>query len=362
MDTGELSLLARELGQPGFRGKQMARWVYQHGATSVEEMTDLPLAFRQQLAAEAQVGKPERRLTQRAADGTTKALVAMADGETVETVYLPYPDRQSACVSTQVGCPAACAFCATGTLGLRRNLTAGEIAGQVLVAQDMAAEQAAERRVNHVVLMGMGEPLLNYAASLKAVRLINEEIGVGMRSITLSTVGIIPAIRRLAEERLQLTLSVSLHAPNQPLRRKLVPIAANYPLDELLAACVSYAEATGRRITYEYVLLEGVNDGRRDAQELGRLLKGQLCHVNLIPFNPGPTLSPFATPKPNQASTFRGELEAQGVPATVRQIRGQEIAAACGQLKEAASGHSPLLDRARPPASADLTVLCAPSR
>lgn len=359
MSGEELADLAERLGEPRYRGRQIGRWLYRRGAASFEEMTDLPAAFRQRLAERAAVGRPEARLTQRSRDGTVKALVGLADGETVETVYLPYEDRDSVCVSSQVGCPAACTFCATGALGLRRNLTAGEIAGQVLVANDLAAERSSDRRVDHVVLMGMGEPLLNYGPVLKAVHLINREIGIGMRSITLSTVGVTPAILRLARERLQLTLSLSLHAPDEETRRRIVPLAHQYPLNELLRACDVYTETTGRRITYEYVMLAGVNDSPEQAEGLARLLRGRLGHVNLIPFNPGPTLAPFRPPSGARIRSFRERLEAAGIPVTQRQTRGQDIDAACGQLKEAAEGRKPLLKRLRAAPAADPLVASA---
>lgn len=324
------------LGEPAFRGKQIAQWIYRKSARSFEEMTDLPKALREKLASLTSVGRSPAPVARRAADGTIKSLIQFADGETVETVYLPWRNWDSACISTQAGCPAACAFCTTGAMGFRRNLTAAEIVDQTLYDVDQSAlRHAGDRsRLTHVVVMGMGEPLLNYNATLKAVRLMNREIGIGMRGITVSTVGIVPAIRRLAQERLQLTLSVSLHAPNQALREEIVPVAKTWPIDALMDACRDYAKTTGRRVTYEYVLLAGVNDQPPHARQLVELLKGDLAHVNLIPFNPGPTLSEFQTPSHNAMRRFEAILSEGGVPVTLRTPRGRDIEAACGQLHQ----------------------------
>jgi 23S rRNA (adenine2503-C2)-methyltransferase len=258
MSTEEIVRLLEEMGQKPYRGRQISAWIYKHRARSFGEMTDLPLSLREQLSAAFSIGRGEVLLERKSCDGTVKLLLGLRDGESVECVYLPYEGRDSVCVSTQVGCPVACAFCATGLMGFRRNLTAGEIVEQVLVAQDIAVrEQGENARISNVVFMGMGEPLLNLEATVKAMKLINSELGISMRSLTVSTVGIIPAIRRLAEYRLPFTLAVSLHAPEQKLREQIVPLARRYPLDELLQACHEYAEITGRRVTYEYVMLAG---------------------------------------------------------------------------------------------------------
>jgi 23S rRNA (adenine2503-C2)-methyltransferase len=334
LSTDEIAQLLQQLGHKAYRGRQVAAWVYGKGARSFADMTDLPVALREQLSEVAAVGRGDVLRESRSSDGTIKLLLRFADGEAVETVYLPYDGRDSVCISTQVGCPAACAFCATGLMGLRRNLTAGEMLDQVLLAQDVARrEQGPNARITNVVFMGMGEPLLNLAPVVRAARLINSELGISMRNVTLSTVGITPAIRRLAQERLQLTLAVSLHAPEQRLREQIVPMARRYPLDELMAACHDYAEATSRRLTFEYVMLAGVNDSVQRARQLGELLRGELAHVNLIPFNPCPDIPHFSAPSLDQLERFRQEVERHGVRTTLRVTRGREIEAACGQLR-----------------------------
>jgi 23S rRNA (adenine2503-C2)-methyltransferase len=334
LNTEEIAQRLVELGEPAFRGQQVAEWIYRRGVGTFDAMTNLPKSLREKLDSRFTVGRGEVVIRQEASDNTIKGLLRLKDGETVETVYLPWRKWDSVCVSTQAGCPAACAFCATGAMGFRRNLTAGEIVDQALVAADRSADRHGDRnRLTHVVLMGMGEPLLNYANSLKAVRLMNREMEIGMRGITLSTVGIVPAIRRLAAEKLQLTLSVSLHAPNQALREEIVPVAKTWDLGTLMDACREYARVTSRRVTYEYVLLAGVNDLPAHADELAALLRNDLAHVNLIPFNPGPTLSEYQTPSERSMRRFAETLEAAGVHATLRTPRGRDIEAACGQLR-----------------------------
>ncbi|MCS6861741.1 MAG: 23S rRNA (adenine(2503)-C(2))-methyltransferase RlmN, partial [Abditibacteriales bacterium] len=265
-------------------------------------------------------------------DGTVKLLLKLRDGETIETVGLPYDDRLSCCVSSQVGCPMRCAFCATGLSGYTRNLTAGEIVEQVLTVNDILAA-----RVNHVVFMGMGEPLLNVDNVLKAVRLLNKEVGIAMRQLTVSTVGIVPGIRRLADEKLQLTLAVSLHAPTDDLRAQLIPTMRKWGVQDIIAACRQYVATTGRRVTFEYVLLAGVNDHPAQARALARLLRGLICHVNLIPFNPVAEVDHRA-PTPERVRAFREVLERAGISVTQRVQRGADIDAACGQLRRKALG------------------------
>jgi 23S rRNA (adenine2503-C2)-methyltransferase len=243
-------------------------------------------------------------------------------------VGLSYADRFSCCLSTQVGCPVGCVFCATGLGGFSRNLTAGEIVDQVLAVQ----EAGRTRRVDHVVFMGMGEPLLNYEATVKAMRLLNSELGIAMRHLTVSTVGYVPGIHRLAQEKLQVTLAVSLHAPTDDLRRQLIPGMTRWSLAEIIDACREYLQQTGRRVTFEYCLLDGVNDGTKEAQELARLLQGMNCHVNLIPYNPVSGLASYKRPK-KSIRAFRGILEGAGIRVTQRVQRGPDINAACGQLR-----------------------------
>ncbi len=329
----ELEMWMADLGEMRYRGRQLARWVHGHGVRDFESMTDLPAQLRKRLSEHARLANLQvLRSTTSADASTTKFLLACEDGSTVESVWMRFADgRRSACVSTQVGCAMGCAFCATGLAGLGRNLTAGEMADQVYVMQRETGERA-----THVVFMGMGEPLANLEATLRAVRLLNAPygLGVGMRRITVSTVGLVPQILRLAELRMGFTLAVSLHAPDDELRRQLVPVAAQFPLDALLRACAHYGERTGRRVTFEYVLLEGVNDEVEHARLLGRRLRGMRAHVNLIPWNPVPGLR-FRRPHPDRVRRFAAVLREAGLPTTVRIERGVDIFAACGQLREA---------------------------
>ncbi len=340
------ALVGEAAGLPAFRGSQVAEWLYRRArpeqgggfASDFLAMTDLPREARGALAA--QFDGPPLLLTQKQEDprdGTVKALARLKNGgHPIECVLLPDEKRVSVCLSTQAGCPMACAFCATGTQGLTRNLSAGEIVAQFLLLQSLSP-----RRISHIVLMGMGEPLLNYDAVLKAVRILNAECGIAMRHITLSTVGIVPNIEKLADEHLQLTLAVSLHAPNDTLRTRLVPVNKTYPLDRLMAACRRYAEHTGRRLTFEYVLLRGVNDEPEHAQELARLIKGMPAAVNVIPYNPTSVAEPFGRPDPSRIAAFRNILEDAGVVVTQRKERGRQIAAACGQLVTEATRRRP---------------------
>ncbi len=335
--TSELQQLVQQIDQPAYRGEQLAEWLYRRDARTLEEMTNLPQSLRFKLAQRYQVGRSRVVLEQNGKDGTVKLLLEMRDGARVETVGLPYPDRSSCCVSTQVGCPMGCAFCATGFSGYTRDLAAGEIVDQVLAAQEQLQRQPAgspdgSRRIDHVVFMGMGEPLLNYDATLKAVRLLNSELGIAMRQITVSTVGFVPGILKLAREGLQLTLAVSLHAPTDDLRRRLIPGMTRWRVAVIIDACRDYVRLTGRRVTFEYCLLDGVNDGIGQAQELARLLRGLNCHVNLISFNPVSEL-PFRAPSREHIRTFREILESASIQVTQRAERGSDIDAACGQLR-----------------------------
>lgn len=329
--------LSETLEVPAYRGSQVAEWLYRRilpetgGGFSAgfAAMTDLPARIRTALA-ESFTGSPLTLTRQQndTHDGTIKALATLTNGgHPIECVLLPDAKRVSVCLSTQAGCPMACAFCATGTQGLTRNLTTGEIVSQFLLLQSLSA-----RRITHIVLMGMGEPLLNYDATLKAIRILNAECGIAMRHITLSTVGIVPNIDKLAEENLQLTLAVSLHAPNDSLRTRLVPVNKTYPLERLMASCRRYAAQTGRRLTFEYVLLRGVNDEAQHARELAQLLRGTSAAVNVIPYNPTSVAEPFSRPDAGRIVAFRRILEDAGVVVTQRKERGRQIAAACGQL------------------------------
>ncbi len=333
LDDDELRKLAESMEQPGFRGPQLARWLYRDGVASIDGMMNLPSAFRKELTRVWRVGRSQTALAQYSRDGTLKMLLQLADGQRVETVGLPYDGWLSCCVSSQVGCPVSCAFCATGRSGYTRNLNAGEIVDQVLTIQQAMREQSGlDRKVNHVVFMGMGEPLMNYDNVLKAVHLLNREVGIGMRNLTVSTVGYVPAIQKLAAEHLQLTLAISLHAPNDALRRRLIPTMTKWSVGEIVDAARDYASATGRRVTFEYCLLRDENDGPEQARELAHLLKGMLAHVNLIPYNTVEGLG-FYGPSMERVRAFRAVLEQMGIEVTQRAQRGADIDAACGQLR-----------------------------
>jgi 23S rRNA (adenine2503-C2)-methyltransferase len=338
LDTAELTALARDMGEAGYRGRQLAEWVYRRGAHRIDEMANLPAAFRQRLSAGHELGRGEIVAQQTARDGTFKLLLEMGDGARIETVGLPYGDRFSCCVSTQVGCAMGCLFCATGASGFSRNLTPGEIVAQVLAVGQAAKSASAidngERslRVDHVTFMGMGEPLLNYDATLKALALLNSEVGIAARNLTVSTAGLVPGIRKLAEEKLQITLAVSLHAPDDRLRTRLMPGVATWSVSEVLQACREYISKTGRRVTFEYCLLRNVNDSDADAAQLAALLRGMNCHVNLIPFNEVEGLGVRPSTQ-DCIAAFRETLTRSGIQVTQRTERGDDIDAACGQLR-----------------------------
>jgi len=335
MSAADLKLLAVELGEKEFRGKQVADWLYRQGCREISRMANLPVAFKVKLEEGYAAGRSLVKRTGKSKDGTFKLLLQPAFGELVETVGMPYEGRFSCCVSTQVGCPIGCTFCATGAGGFKRNLSEGEIVDQVLTVGEVAIKEkllAADGRVSHVVFMGMGEPLLNYDATLAAVHLLNTELKIGMRNITLSTIGYVPGIYRLAQENLQLTLAVSLHAADDALRRKLVPGMTRYTLQEITDACKHYFRETGRRVTFEYCLLKGVNDGQADAANLSLILNGLNCHVNLIPFN-NVKGSGFYPPETSRVTAFRRVLEEADITVTQREQRGEGIEAACGQLR-----------------------------
>lgn len=334
----EWESLLTSWGEPAFRARQIWEWLYRHLVTDVEAMHTLPRALRARLAAHF---TPEglRPLAEwRSADGRTcKWLFELPDGERVESVLMEYDARRTACISVQVGCAFACAFCATGRMGLIRNLTAGEIVAQVLHVERHVRARGrvgpGGHGVTNVVFMGMGEPLSNYRHTLRAVRVLNDAAGLrlGARRMTLSTVGLVPAIRRLAHERVQVNLAVSLHAPTDELRTQLVPINATYPIAELMEAVRYYLDHTGRRVTFEYAMIADVNDSPELAAALADLLSGLLAHVNLIPLNPVPG-SPWQGSSRERVAAFANVLRGRGIPTTVRVRRGIDIAAGCGQL------------------------------
>lgn len=327
MTSRELEDLAERLAEARFRGRQIAAWIYKQNAASIAEMTDLPETLRTKLGLETALHRSRIIAASGTADGTTKFLLEMEDAERIEAVLLPYDERVSVCVSSQIGCAVGCIFCATAIGGFVRNLTAGEIVDEVLTLQ-----RESGRRVTHVVYMGMGEPLLNDEEVLKSIRLLNDEVGVAMRHIAISTVGIPARIRKLAREKLQIRLAVSLHAADDATRRRIMPVAARYPLYELIEACRSYADQTHRRITFEYLLIRNVNDSIGSARHLAGLLKGVLCNVNLIPYNAVPDLE-LERPSRARVRAFRSAIEEAGIAVTQRLERGHAISAACGQLR-----------------------------
>jgi len=346
LNSEELRQRLQEEGEPAYRGDQIAEWIYRHQAHTFAEMTNLGQTLRAQLETKYQVGRSRVINVQHGQDGTAKLLLEMRDGALVETVGLPYPEHFTCCLSTQVGCPIGCVFCATGLSGYTRNLEPGEIVDQALTVQEEMRSSTSPggndiRRLDHVTFMGMGEPLLNYEATIKALHLLNEEMGMGMRNITVSTVGLVTGINRLAQEKLQVTLAVSLHAPNDNLRRKLIPRMGQWSVAEIIKACRDYARDTGRRVTFEYCLLGGVNDGTAEAHQLALLLRGLKCHVNLIPYNPVPGLA-FKAPSSRQIQVFREILSSAGIQVTQRFQRGQGIDAACGQLRQRAMKKAPV--------------------
>jgi 23S rRNA (adenine2503-C2)-methyltransferase len=328
-----LAELLQQWGEPRFRARQVWEWMYTRRVSAFEHMTNLPAGLRARLAAETRLGSLELAAEQDSTDGTVKRLYRLHDGQLIESVLMEYDDeRRTACISTQAGCAMGCVFCATGQMGFARHLTAAEIFEQALYfARDL---EARGERLSNVVLMGMGEPFHNYDASLEAVRRLMQDLGIGARHITISTVGLVPMIRRFAEEGLQVKLAVSLHAATDEERSALLPVNRRYPLRELIAACHEYVRASGRRMTFEWTLIHGQNDTPGQAHALGRLLHGLHCHVNVIPLNPteGFAGGPSATGRIEQ---FISILAGYDVPATVRVRRGIDIDAGCGQLRSA---------------------------
>ncbi|HWI52060.1 MAG TPA: 23S rRNA (adenine(2503)-C(2))-methyltransferase RlmN [Symbiobacteriaceae bacterium] len=333
MTLEEMAAFVQELGEPKFRAKQLFQWVYQKCARSFSEMTNLSAAFRAKLEEAAVLALTEEETRQEAAPtDTAKYLFRLADGQKVESVLMRHDYGNAVCVTTQVGCRMGCTFCASTFGGLVRNLTAGEIVDQILMMQRDLPEG---QRVGSVVLMGSGEPMENYDNCLKAIRLMHdpEGLNIGYRHITISTSGLVEGMRRLAGEGLPITLALSLHAPNDRLRSQLMPVNRQFPVAEVLAAAIDYGEKTGRRVTYEYLLIEGVNDNPEQALELAGLLRGTLAHVNLIPMNPVSERPQYRRPGRERVNHFRDLLEANGVTATIRREMGGDIDAACGQLR-----------------------------
>jgi len=337
LDRAGLAEEMAAFGAEPFRARQLWHWIYHRGATDFAAMTNLAKGFRERLAARYRLGRPEVSRALASIDGTRKWLIRFADGQEVETVHIPEADRGTLCVSSQVGCTLNCSFCHTGTQRLVRNLGAAEIVGQIMVARDALGEWPSpptDRQLTNIVLMGMGEPLYNYenvAAALKIV-MDPEGLAVSRRKITLSTAGVVPMLSRVGAE-LGVNLAVSLHAVSDELRDELVPLNRKYPLRELLDACRSYpGSSNARRITFEYVMLKGVNDSPAEAKELVRLLRGIPAKVNLIPFNPWPG-APYECSTATAIAAFSDIVFAAGYSAPIRTPRGRDILAACGQLK-----------------------------
>jgi 23S rRNA (adenine2503-C2)-methyltransferase len=340
MGQHALAEAVAELGEPAFRARQLFGWLYARRARTIEEMGNLPKTLRAALAERFALVWPEVAERTLSFDGTRKYLLRTGDGATVEAVYIPEDERRTICISTQAGCPLRCGFCLTGIAGYKRNLTPGEILGQVAVVMDEhpAAETHPQRRAQdpfpwNIVMMGMGEPLLNCDATLETLRVLMDKTGFAVppRKLTLSTVGILPALERLAREPRRPNLAISLHAPDPALRRALMPIEQRHPLAAVVEAALAYPAPGGGRVTFEYVLLAGVNDSPGHARELGRLLGGKHAKVNLIPLNPAPEI-PFQTPPLEAVDRFGAALAAAGVAVSVRRPRGRDILAACGQL------------------------------
>ena len=330
----ELEAFCAALGSKPFRARQLMNWLYKRGCNRFEDMSDLAREFRALLSERAELTLPEIVTEQRAGDGTRKWLLRADAAQAFEMVYIPETDRGTLCISSQVGCALDCAFCATAQQGFNRNLSTAEIVGQVWLAnRELGFEPGGERIITNVVLMGMGEPLANFRNVMPALRIFLDDLGFDLsrRRVTLSTSGLVPQIYRLAQE-INVALAVSLHAPDDALRSQLVPINRLHPIAELLAACWHYIdEQNGRSVTFEYVMLDRVNDSPAQAQALARLLAGHPAKVNLIPFNPFPGTQ-FRRSSEAAISQFRDLLLRGGVMATVRRTRGDDIDAACGQL------------------------------
>jgi 23S rRNA (adenine2503-C2)-methyltransferase len=324
------TFVAQRLGAKPFRARQLMKWIYRRGVADFSAMSDLAQDFRAQLAEVAEIAVPQIVTEQKSSDGTRKWMLRMDEVQGIETVYIPEPDRGTLCISSQVGCAMDCSFCATAQQGFNRNLSVAEIVGQVWLAR---RELAPEFRITNIVFMGMGEPLANYRNVVPAIRIFLDDLGYDLsrRRVTLSTSGLVPQIYKLAEE-CNVALAVSLHAPNDELRNELVPINRKHPIAELLDACWHYLdEQNGRSITFEYVMLDGINDKPEHARQLARLMRGRAAKLNLIPFNPFPGIN-YRRSSAAAILAFRDILNDHGVIATTRRTRGDDIDAACGQL------------------------------
>ncbi|MEM8861330.1 MAG: 23S rRNA (adenine(2503)-C(2))-methyltransferase RlmN [Chloroflexota bacterium] len=334
LSFSDLEAVLKEMGQPKFRTKQIWEWLYQHYAADPAEMTNLPKGLREKLNERTMVGNIEPVFTEFSGDGfTEKVLFKCHDGRLIETVLMRYDKRNTICMSSQAGCAMGCVFCATGQMGFLRHLTVGEIMAQyAYFGRKLKAENS---RITNVVMMGMGEPLHNYSKTLTAVDRMTDPTGIdlGSRKITISTVGLVPAMKRYADEQRQTPLAVSLHAATDEERDKLIPINKTWGIEDLMEACRYTIEKTGRRLTFEWALINGENDTVEQAHKLGKLLKGMLCHVNLIPLNPTKGFNGRPS-DPERVEAFINTLDSYGVSATVRVRRGIDIQAGCGQLRD----------------------------
>lgn len=328
LSRAELIAFVKHLGLPRYRADQLIHWIYQKGAETVEEITEFSKDLRARLSGIARLSKLQIEERLRSRDGTEKFLFRLEDGELIESVLIPDEDRLTLCISSQVGCAMGCRFCLTGQLGLKRNLRAYEIVDQVIAA----GREIRPRRITNIVLMGMGEPLANFDEVVEALRRIVDFVGISKRRITLSTAGVVPKMLLLPEQAPDVNLAVSLNATTDKVRNNLMPINRRYPLSDLLEACRRYPLRPRRRITFEYVLISGVNDTDEDARRLVRLLRGMRCKVNLIPLNASID-GDLGRPRDERVLRFQEILVRQGLTALIRESRGQDILAACGQLR-----------------------------
>lgn len=338
LDLAQLTSLLADWHQPAYRARQIWQGLYQNLWETPEDFTTLPSALRERLSEELSFSSLTPAQVLHSKDGeTTKALFHLTDDRAVEAVLMRYEERRTLCISTQAGCAMGCVFCATGQMGFKRNLSSGEIVQQVIYYARKLHAQG--EQVTNIVVMGMGEPFHNYDNTLAAIDLLNhsEGLNLGARRFTISTVGLAPMIHKFAAEKRQINLAISLHAANDELRSSMLPVNRKYPLSDLIPACRDYVASTGRRITFEWALIQGVNDSPAHAAELAALVKGMICHVNIIPLNPTKNFSGQGSTR-ERAESFRAELELAGIPCTIRIRRGIDIHAGCGQL---ATHHDP---------------------
>jgi 23S rRNA (adenine2503-C2)-methyltransferase len=334
-----VAFVTGELGEPRFRGEQVWRWVHAHGVSDFDAMKNVPKATRAKLAGRAKIGTLKVAEVQTSIDGTRKVRFETADGRSIESVIIPDGEKTTQCISSQVGCALDCQFCATAKLGFTRHLDAGEIADQVYRARALLAEVEPGRRITNLVYMGMGEPLHNYDNVVRSLRILTHDLGAGLsqRRITVSTVGLVPGIEKLGAEDIRPNLAVSLNASNDEIRDQIMPINRKFDIARLLAAIDAYPLEHRRRVTFEYVMLAGVNDTAADAARLAKLLRRVRCKVNIIPFNPHPE-APYQRPTQAAISFFQNELRRLGLPVYLRTPRGDDIDAACGQLANRSNG------------------------